>query len=155
MAIIITNILSRIRGLRLATREALGSLLNARSWGRQAQTTLCNSRLLGNHKCRLARPIWAGLHYFTWYLTCGRPVNLGHVPSAHTRITAEHYSECALAKKANYWGKTSHPTILVHCRTNKRKDNKDRSQQTIIYYKHTIKQSFKSKYLQATKQKGT
>ena len=56
---------------------------------------------------RLAWPIQAGLHDFAWYLTCERPANWGHVPSVHTQITAEHYNECALANKANYWGRTS------------------------------------------------
>ena len=47
--------------------EALGSLPNARSWGRRAQITPCASRLLSNQERRLVLEILAGLHHFTRY----------------------------------------------------------------------------------------
>uniref|UniRef100_A0A8C4R686 Protein phosphatase 3 catalytic subunit alpha n=1 Tax=Eptatretus burgeri TaxID=7764 RepID=A0A8C4R686_EPTBU len=48
----------------------------------RAQITPHTSRFLGNHECRLARPIRAGLHYFASYLTCVRPLDRFKEPPA-------------------------------------------------------------------------
>ena len=86
--------------------ESFRFLQTSQSWGHQSQITLWPVRLWGNQKRRLVLPILAGCPYFTWipYLWMAAPSKFGQLPSPHTQITAERYSECALANKCKSRG---------------------------------------------------